>query len=225
MDRFYVYEHTRNDSGLVFYVGKGVRGRAYQAGRGRRNPLWHQAVAASGGYSVRMVAVGLPEELAHLVEVERIAQLRASGVSLCNQTDGGEGCAGMKRSDQWKSLMSRIHKGKIVSAETRRKISDGVKRSGYMPSEEQRRRLSEAHLGHRRNVGRKASEATRLRMSEAQKGNKSRTGQSRSAAERAKVSAAMKGRPQPIHTCPHCDKAGGNAMLRWHFDNCKEKRP
>jgi len=23
-------------------------------------------------------------------------------------------------------------------------------------------------------------------------------------------------------TCPHCFKEGGNAMRRWHFDNCKE---
>jgi Straboviridae intron-like DNA endonuclease len=26
------------------------------------------------------------------------------------------------------------------------------------------------------------------------------------------------------YTCPYCDKVGkGNAMLRWHFDNCKSK--
>lgn len=30
---------------------------------------------------------------------------------------------------------------------------------------------------------------------------------------------------QKVHTCPHCGKVGkGGGMLRWHFENCKEKR-
>ena len=54
------------------------------------------------------------------------------------------------------------------------------------------------------------------------------------------VSKALKGRKQsPEHiekcrlarlnkeqrkvTCPYCNKVGGNAMGRWHFDNCKHK--
>ena len=29
---------------------------------------------------------------------------------------------------------------------------------------------------------------------------------------------------QNIHTCPHCNKIGkSNAMIRWHYDNCKLK--
>ncbi len=29
---------------------------------------------------------------------------------------------------------------------------------------------------------------------------------------------------KPEHTCPHCNRKGrGGAMLRWHFDNCKER--
>lgn len=32
----------------------------------------------------------------------------------------------------------------------------------------------------------------------------------------------LKGRNQSVITCPHCGKSGGNAMRRWHFDNCKE---
>lgn len=26
---------------------------------------------------------------------------------------------------------------------------------------------------------------------------------------------------QEIKKCPHCNKEGGNAMVRWHFNNCK----
>ena len=33
----------------------------------------------------------------------------------------------------------------------------------------------------------------------------------------------LKGRKQPLITCPHCGKEGGNTIMkRWHFDNCKE---
>lgn len=30
-------------------------------------------------------------------------------------------------------------------------------------------------------------------------------------------------KPQAKIQCPHCDKIGGTAMNRWHFDNCKNK--
>ena len=29
---------------------------------------------------------------------------------------------------------------------------------------------------------------------------------------------------QKIVNCPHCGKSGGNTMVRWHFDNCKFKK-
>jgi len=43
---FYVYEHTRNDTGLVFYVGKG-NGKRLNVGKnggGSRNRYWKHIV-------------------------------------------------------------------------------------------------------------------------------------------------------------------------------------
>lgn len=38
-------------------------------------------------------------------------------------------------------------------------------------------------------------------------------------------SKARKGIPQQKLTCPHCNKTGGNVnMIRYHFDNCKNKK-
>jgi hypothetical protein len=40
------------------------------------------------------------------------------------------------------------------------------------------------------------------------------------------ISKAQKGKPcnNPIVQCPHCGKSGpSGAMVRWHFDNCKER--
>jgi hypothetical protein len=33
-----------------------------------------------------------------------------------------------------------------------------------------------------------------------------------------------KGKKQEVKICPHCGKQGGNSMLQWHFDKCKEKK-
>lgn len=33
-------------------------------------------------------------------------------------------------------------------------------------------------------------------------------------------------KPKEIVTCPHCGKTGGKpVMMRWHFSNCKQKKP
>jgi len=38
------------------------------------------------------------------------------------------------------------------------------------------------------------------------------------------ISAATKGKPKEQVTCPHCGKQGGKPpMMRFHFDNCKQK--
>ena len=88
MDEFYVYEHTRNDTGAVFYVGKGMSSRAHRTSQ--RNDHWNR-ITAKHGRSVRIVASGLDEELALLCEIELIDKYRRIGVALVNLTAGGDG--------------------------------------------------------------------------------------------------------------------------------------
>lgn len=47
--------------------------------------------------------------------------------------------------------------------------------------------------------------------------------ETRSNEERKRASVALSGRIQTKIECPHCGKIGGNAMRRWHFENCKAK--
>lgn len=220
-NRFYVYEHIRSDTGAIFYVGKGTGNRCFVKSHHHRNVFWQRIEKKAGGFCIRIVSKDIDEELAFFVEQERISQLRAVGIHLCNMTDGGDGTSGWIKTTEWRKKIGSKHKGKIVPAEVRAKISASVKASGYVPSLETRKKISNANKGHQRSLGFKHSEETKLKMSNAHKGNKSRSGQIRSEAEKEKVSIAMKGKLQSIMTCPHCQKKGGNAMKRWHFDNCK----
>ena len=93
MDRviFYVYEHIRPNTGTVFYVGKGSGWRSGITQH--RNTYWKNVVNKNGGFKVRKVAENIDEELAFLVERERIDQLKRLGIKLTNLTDGGEGAS------------------------------------------------------------------------------------------------------------------------------------
>ena len=217
---FHVYHHIRPDTGQIFYVGKGKGRRAFDRGA-RRGQFWHRVVKKAGGVLVKIIAQKLTEDEAFFLEKRNIAALRKSGLRLCNLTDGGDGASGLRRSEAWKRMMSGVHSGKTLSEEVRAKISASVKASGFVHTEEMRKKMSDAHKGHSRNSGVKYDEDRRKMQGIYALGNKSRTGQTRSAEERAKSSAALSGRIQTKIECPHCGKIGGNSMRRWHFDNCK----
>jgi hypothetical protein len=95
---FYVYEHIRNDTNAIFYVGKGKNERAYRVNN--RNEYWKNIVNKTG-YTVRFVVKDVDEELAYLVEEERIDQLKRLGIKLTNLTLGGEGASGGENHHMW----------------------------------------------------------------------------------------------------------------------------
>lgn len=127
---FYVYEHIRKDSNSVFYVGKGSYKRA--RAKNCRNRYWHHIVNKHG-FEVRFVAKDLTEELAFLVEEERIDQLKRLGVNLCNMTNGGEGSSGLVMPQSAKDAMSKRHKGKTITLEQRQKASESLKKIKKTP--------------------------------------------------------------------------------------------
>lgn len=96
---FYVYEHIRNDTNAVFYVGKGKDYRANA--RTDRNIHWQRVVNKAGGFSINFVAKDMDEELAYLCEQERIDQLKRLGAKLVNLTVGGEGAGAGENHHMW----------------------------------------------------------------------------------------------------------------------------
>lgn len=244
MGHFYVYEHLRNDTGEIFYVGKGKGNRCNS--RTGRNRHWLN-VASKHGFAVRKVVVGVEEDLAFLIEVERIDQLRKLGVPLTNKTAGGEGASGAIRTPETRAKMSEWQLGRKLPQSTRdklRKARLGVS-SGHRHSEATRQKMALASSGENNPMfGRKASAATLKKLSEVRKGrvNPPEFGAAISARQRGennpmfglpvsqetrdKLRKALLGVPKPQRTaeCPHCQKSGGlNAMKRHHFDNCRQR--
>jgi hypothetical protein len=96
---FYVYEHIRNDTNGIFYVGKGKANRAYTARN--RNDHWHNVVNKAQGFTVKFVVKDVDEELAYLAEEERIDQLKRLGIKLANINVGGSGVGSGDKHPMW----------------------------------------------------------------------------------------------------------------------------
>ena len=113
-----------------------------------------------------------------------------------NMTDGGEGTSGFTftQSEESRKKIREFHKGNPKSEEHKRKISEALK--GRNRSEETKKKISEYRKG------KTLSEETKKKIGKAKRGIKLQT-----------------------VTCPYCQKTGGKPiMMRFHYDNCKQKR-
>lgn len=110
---YFVYVHRRNDSGNVFYVGKGKWKRCHSP-RGR-NSHW-QRIAEKHGFTVEVVLGGLTNEQACELEREFISFYGLE--NLANKTTGGDGAPGRIVTDEVRKHMSDMFKGKTPSQKT-----------------------------------------------------------------------------------------------------------
>lgn len=141
--RWYIYRHLRNDTGAVFYVGRGcVRSnRAFGLERAYdikgRSPYWSNVVSSAGGFTVEVMLIDLTKEQANLKEKEFITLYGRRNLGegvLCNLTDGGDGGCRLVFTAEMREKWSRMHGGdrhpnwgKRLSADTIRKKSESTK--------------------------------------------------------------------------------------------------
>lgn len=152
---YYTYFHTRNDTGAVFYVGKGKGKRAWVMQRG----VHWMRVVAKAGHTVHIAARWPTESEAYEHEKLLIACFKDMKLALCNRTEGGPGVCGAEvspahraavsaaakrqmKDPKFKARMIAVHKGRKASEETKAKISAATK--GRKKSEETKAKISDA---------------------------------------------------------------------------------
>ena len=232
---FYVYEHTRNDTNEVFYVGKGSNGRCRTTIG--RNQHWHNIVNFAG-FSVRKIFKNITEELALELEIRRIQELRAQGIQIVNYTDGGDGVSGYKHTDKARAKMSAKKTGvklKPFTEEHKQKISASLTGGNREFTDEHRAKLSASGKvkvfsdDHKANlsksmIGRKVSAETRKKISEAGKGKQSpNLGKKMSDAQKKKISVTLIGSKLPEETKRKISEAlKGKKLSEEHKENLRK---
>lgn len=90
-----VYKHTRDDNDTIFYIGIGKSlKRAYKKGKGNRNKYWNNIVNKVG-YKIDILFTNLIKDEAIAIEkylIQYYGRKDLGTGSLCNMTDGGDGC-------------------------------------------------------------------------------------------------------------------------------------
>lgn len=207
---FYVYLHSRLNTGEPFYIGKGQGKRAFN--KQRRNRYWNQIVDKDGGFYTSFLATDIDEELAWLVEIEAIALFKLRLCSLANITPGGEGASGYFLSAETKAKLSAAlkgkpgwNKGKKTSKEILAKLS--IIRTGKKHTEEHKLNISNALKGKKKSdearenmriacIGRPSNNKGKT-FSDEHRANisKANTGKTHTPETRLKMSELMKGKP------------------------------
>lgn len=173
---FYVYVLIDPRNGLPFYVGKGNGNRMINSMKDTFNPFKTRVINKIKSLGLEVIAKkvcgNLPESLAYKFENELVIKYgrrdNKTGI-LTNLNDGGYG--GVNPSKEGRKKMSEINKGKILSKETKQKISDKLKgrevwNTGVPCREGTKRKISKA------NKGKIKSDKEKIKMSKRMLGSK-----------------------------------------------------
>lgn len=196
-NHFYVYTHTRNDTGAVFYVGKGKLRRAWN--KSLRSAYWKKIVEKCG-YTVNIVRQGISEVCAFSLEKALIHAARSNGCVLVNFTNGGEGKSGCIASEETRLKQRMAKVGRPLSSEHRERISFAHKAKKYT-AESKRHFLGKSHSEAAKEKIRLAATGRGHTDETKEKIKAIKTGIKASEQTRQKMSASLSGAKNPHH-CP-----------------------
>jgi hypothetical protein len=162
---FYTYAYLREDK-TPYYIGKGSGKRKFVPHRGRRGVV----ISVPPEDRILILKENITEEEAFKHEVYMINVLGRKDLGtgiLRNQSNGGEGSSGHKKSDEWKKQQSEYLKknnpmynketlekmrktqtGKKQSEETIQKRKETIsKMGGVKLTDEQKKKISDSRKG------------------------------------------------------------------------------
>lgn len=174
---FYVYEHWRPDTGVIFYVGKGHGKRAYCVKKRNKRHVEIVQTLIAGGFAlqVRIVRNEMSEAEAFDAERQLITNWRSLGADLVNLTSGGQGTSGLSPSAEVRKRLSDLNKGKPSAFKGRKHKPETIafyvqKGKAHGPPKVTPAGKAKAIAFH---TGRKRSPETCQRISESLKGKPS----------------------------------------------------
>lgn len=179
--------HSKRMKGNLLFLGmkhkESTKKKLSEKQTGENNSNWNNGVTISHGGYITILCPNHPyKDINKRVKEERLVMEKYIGRYLepnevvhhknKNPRDNRiENLQLMIRKEHSAFHCKETHKGKVISEETRRKMSET--RKGKTPSEETRKRMSQAHKGSNNPMfGKVQSEETRRKISEANKGKK-----------------------------------------------------
>jgi len=125
MSKYCIYRHIRLDTNTTFYIGIGdPKRRPYT--KSKRNTYWNNIINKTG-YEVQILKSDLTWNDACELEILLISYYgrhnNKTG-TLCNMTNGGDGCVGQVFSKEHRAKISKAGKGKIISLENKENLSN-----------------------------------------------------------------------------------------------------
>ena len=212
--KYYIYGHYREDTRLIFYIGKGSNQRAWS--KHNRNKYWKNIVEKHG-YYVEILHCFIDEEEAYKKEVELIKSM-APCANLAPGGLGGDTLSKLSYIDRCKFREG----AKIRAADPDGGVAKAaeLRRGKTKHDDAGLKRMAESHSKTYSGKGNPMFGQTFWAKKDAEQQVEIK----KQISETLKETCEKNPRKYKIVECPHCGKIGGQTGLtRYHFNNCKDK--
>jgi hypothetical protein len=217
-------DNTMNYQGIYNLLVKKAQNRMNTAGYTEKHHIIPRTLGGSDDASNIVVFTGREHFIAHLLLAKIYGGSMWHAAHMMSNMKRYTNRKYEKVREEHAKQVSLKHSGKVVSEETRKKISENKERSakisqtlkGRPKSEEHKEAYKKARLA---GGGWVVSEEQKRKVSKKLSGQGNPMwGKTHNEEVRKIISEANK---QKV-SCPHCGKTGGIAIMkRWHFGNCK----